>query len=447
MGAAGETAAPAMTTKSPKASSAPAAPAATTAAAATTTAASGTPVQDPQTGAPGYNEWLAAFQAYYQAGAQPPAGGFAHPYMWGGQPMMPPPYGGPHPSYGAMYPPGGMYGHPMYGQYGAAAPEAMAGGEQADGKTEVKGEGGKPTPLKRSKGSKGSLQLMKGSESGGKGNGVSQSSNGDDGENDGENDGETGSDRSTDGSREENAQNLLGNKRSFEQMAMEAVGAAPYMPPPGAVVAAPPPVGPPGSGGSLDMSLDYWSAGSVPQPKGGKRASGSPSTSAPPAELWLTDEREVKRQRRKQSNRESARRSRLRKQAECEELGTRVDTLTVENMALRTELSRVTEECKRLQAENSNLVQKIRSTSASELTPASDGAAASGAPVDSEVAVSNKEMEGSQGNANGNVKAKEEKPAGALLPLFRLLSNMSVITTRCCLRCMFLGILLHGYEI
>lgn len=367
-------------------------------------------MQDPQAGAPGYNEWLAAFQAYYQAGAQPPAGGFPHPYMWGGQPMMPPPYGGPHPSYGAMYPPGGMYGHPMYGQYGAVAPEAMTGGEQADGKTEVKAEGAKQTPLKRSKGSKGSLQLLKVGESGGKGNGVSQSSNGEENENDGE----TGSDGSTDGSGEGNAQNLLGGKRSFEQMAIEAVGATPYMAPPGAVIGAPPPVGPPGSGGSLDMSLDYWSAGSVPQPKGGKRASGSPSTSAPPAELWLTDEREVKRQRRKQSNRESARRSRLRKQAECEELGTRVDTLTVENMALRTELSRVTEECKRLQDENRNLVQKIHSTPATEVGApvAAEESPAGAAAAESEVVVSNKEIEESQGNANGNVKAKVDKAAG-----------------------------------
>lgn len=412
MGASGETAAtpPATTKASPKTSSAPATPAgaaaAVASAAATTTTTSPTPVQDPQAGAAGYSEWLAAFQAYYQAGAQPPAGGFPHPYMWGGQPIMPPPYGGPHPSYGAMYPPGGMYGHPMYGQYGAPASEAMTGVEQADGKgAEAKaGEGAKQIPLKRSKGSKGSLQLLKVGESGGKGNGVSQSSNGDDNENEGE----TGSDGSTDNSREENAQNLLGGKRSFGEMAIEA-GAAPYMPPPGAVLGPPPPVGPPGSGGSLDMSLDYWSAGSVPQPKGGKRASGSPSTSAPPAELWLTDEREVKRQRRKQSNRESARRSRLRKQAECEELGTRVDTLTVENMQLRTELSRVTEECKRLQAENSTLVQKIRSTPPPEMAAPVAPAAA---PGENDVVVSGKETEEAQGNANGIVKVKEDKPAG-----------------------------------
>lgn len=409
MGASGETATPPATSKAPKTtSSAPAtAPAA---AVTTTTTTSPTPVQDPQAGAAGYSEWLAAFQAYYQAGAQPPAGGFPHPYMWGGQPMMPPPYGGPHPSYGAMYPPGGMYAHPMYGQYGAPASEAMTGVEQADGKAVEAKEGAKQTPLKRSKGSKGSLQLLKVGESGGKGNGVSQSSNGDDNENDGE----TGSDGSTDNSREENAQNLLGGKRSFGEMAIEA-GAAPYMPPPGTVPGPPPPVGPPGSGGSLDMSLDYWSAGSVPQPKGGKRASGSPSTSAPPAELWLTDEREVKRQRRKQSNRESARRSRLRKQAECEELGTRVDTLTVENMALRTELNRVTEECKRLQAENSNLVQKIRSTPPLEMAApaaADSVAAAPAAPVESDVVVSGEETDEAQGNANGNVKVKEDKPAG-----------------------------------
>ena len=53
------------------------------------------------------------------------------------------------------------------------------------------------------------------------------------------------------------------------------------------------------------------------------------------------DERELKRQRRKQSNRESARRSRLRKQAECEELGGRVDALSTENITLRAELDRL----------------------------------------------------------------------------------------------------------
>jgi plant G-box-binding factor len=41
------------------------------------------------------------------------------------------------------------------------------------------------------------------------------------------------------------------------------------------------------------------------------------------------DEREAKRLRRKQSNRESARRSRMKKQAECENLGDTVKILSV----------------------------------------------------------------------------------------------------------------------
>lgn len=49
------------------------------------------------------------------------------------------------------------------------------------------------------------------------------------------------------------------------------------------------------------------------------------------------DDRETKRMRRKQSNRESARRSRLRKQAECEQLGKTVEVLQAENSRLREE--------------------------------------------------------------------------------------------------------------
>ena len=52
----------------------------------------------------------------------------------------------------------------------------------------------------------------------------------------------------------------------------------------------------------------------------------------------MQDEREVKRQRRKQSNRESARRSRLRKQAECEGLSTKVTDLETENARLKEEV-------------------------------------------------------------------------------------------------------------
>ena len=52
--------------------------------------------------------------------------------------------------------------------------------------------------------------------------------------------------------------------------------------------------------------------------------------------MWLQDERENKKLRRKQSNRESARRSRLRKQAECEALSSSVTDLQQENLQLKT---------------------------------------------------------------------------------------------------------------
>ncbi|KAK3250466.1 G-box binding protein MFMR [Cymbomonas tetramitiformis] len=57
----------------------------------------------------------------------------------------------------------------------------------------------------------------------------------------------------------------------------------------------------------------------------------------------LIDEREAKRQRRKQSNRESARRSRLRKQSECEDLANRVNSLTMENKQLRIDCGKALE--------------------------------------------------------------------------------------------------------
>jgi len=56
------------------------------------------------------------------------------------------------------------------------------------------------------------------------------------------------------------------------------------------------------------------------------------------------DDRELKRQRRKQSNRESARRSRLRKQAETEELGGVLVTLQTDNAKLREAVQKLEEE-------------------------------------------------------------------------------------------------------
>ncbi|KAL7203258.1 hypothetical protein ACSBR2_016537 [Camellia fascicularis] len=90
---------------------------------------------------------------------------------------------------------------------------------------------------------------------------------------------------------------------------------------------------------------------SVPQP-----------SAAIPNEAWLQNERELKRERRKQSNRESARRSRLRKQAEAGELAIRVDSLTAENMTLKSEINRLTENSEKLKLENTALMAKLKIT-------------------------------------------------------------------------------------
>eukprot|EP00250_Pteridium_aquilinum_P003826 c14102_g1_i2 orf=624-1709(+) len=301
------------------------------------------------TSAMSYPEWAAAFQAYYGSGMSPlPPPGYypstmgsgqqPHPYMWGAQPLMPP-YGTP-PPYAALYPHGGMYGHPPM------TPVSTSVGTDAEGKSDEKTK----KSSKKSKGSLGSLGMLTGKTSDmGKANAASMngvlSHSGD-----------SGSEGSTDGSEGmsgDGSQEL--HKNNFDQATSEApnshmvVGAGPVT--------------------NLNIGMDYWSGGTpglLAGNRGGKRGAMAgnttaliPSANPVPGELWLQDERELKRQRRKQSNRESARRSRLRKQAECEELATKVQALTSENNSLREELHRMTEECKKLSADNSSLRDQL----------------------------------------------------------------------------------------
>ncbi|KAG8055984.1 hypothetical protein GUJ93_ZPchr0001g32634 [Zizania palustris] len=79
----------------------------------------------------------------------------------------------------------------------------------------------------------------------------------------------------------------------------------------------------------------------------------------PVTELPTKDDRESRRERRKQSNRASARRSRLRKQAEAEELARKVELLSAENTSLRREISRLAECSKKLRLENSALMETL----------------------------------------------------------------------------------------
>ncbi|KAF9611487.1 hypothetical protein IFM89_032457 [Coptis chinensis] len=83
---------------------------------------------------------------------------------------------------------------------------------------------------------------------------------------------------------------------------------------------------------------------------------------------WILDEHELKRQRRMQSNRESARRSRLKKQAEGEDLQTKVKKLNNENNTLKTELLRLAEECQNIEMENSSIMVDLKELYGEELT-------------------------------------------------------------------------------
>jgi len=74
-------------------------------------------------------------------------------------------------------------------------------------------------------------------------------------------------------------------------------------------------------------------------------------------------EREQKAMRRKQANRESARRSKIRKKTESESLGKRAETLDEEHVSLQTEMERYSAELEKLKSENEALREKVLSPS------------------------------------------------------------------------------------
>ncbi|XP_058768151.1 bZIP transcription factor 16-like isoform X4 [Vicia villosa] len=319
------------------------------------------------TGTPAVNPEWANYQAYSPI---PPPGYMAsspqaHPYMWGVQHIMPP-YGTPPHPYVAMYPHGGLYAHPSmppgsypFSPYAMPSPNGMVdasgntpGSSEADGKPhEVK----EKLPIKRSKGSMGSLNMVTGKNNelgktpGASANGIHSKS------------GESASEGTSEGS-DENSHNdsqLKSGERqdSFEDEPSQN-GSSAHAPQNGVLntphtvvnqtmsvvpmSVAGPLAAVPGPTTNLNIGMDFW---------------GTPASSTVPA-MHGKDERELKRQRRKQSNRESARRSRLRKQAECDELAQRADVLSEENASLRAELSRIKSEHAKALAENAALKAK-----------------------------------------------------------------------------------------
>ncbi|XP_073303213.1 bZIP transcription factor 16-like [Primulina huaijiensis] len=345
---------------------------------------------------PAVQGMVAADWSGFQAYSPMPPPGFlasspqAHPHMWGVQQFIPP-YGTPPHPYVAMYPHGGIYAHPTMapGSYpfspftmpssnGVAEASANSPSNmEVDGKSS---EGKEKLPIKRSKGSLGSLNMITGKNnepgkmSGASANGSHSksaesasegSSEGSDADSENElpeksGDQQDSAELSQSSNAAHNSQN--GGMAVPHPMVNQTMAVMP-MPASGAVG------GIPGPTTNLNIGMDYWGAaptsamppmrGKVPGSSvvGGMVSSGSRDNAQ--AQPWIQDERELKRQRRKQSNRESARRSRLRKQAECDELAQRAEAMREENASLRTELARIRNEYEQLLAQNASLEERL----------------------------------------------------------------------------------------
>ncbi|XP_074575457.1 common plant regulatory factor 1-like isoform X2 [Curcuma longa] len=311
-----------------------------------------------------YADWT-AMQAYYGPGMMPPyfstsvVPGYApHPYMWAPRPLVPP-FGSP---YAAMYS-NGAYPHPSMplgsqAQHPAAtemgtplsieAPDISSGSKDKGLVTKLNATGGNRNS-NNAAGAHGNELSRSGYNS------ADGSSNGSDGSN------STGgySDQRKVGSEDRPSS----DERKIDSNINPANGG--------------------GKCSSLKVSLgvsatptdiarnrvrNKTSPGPAQASIMKNTGNPVPSTTIPmmpgstgvPSELWMQDDRALKREKRKQSNRESARRSRLRKQAENEGLAKKVDTLVAENTNLRSEISRLISSSDALRAENSALLEKLK---------------------------------------------------------------------------------------
>ncbi|XP_022717238.1 bZIP transcription factor 16-like isoform X2 [Durio zibethinus] len=353
--------------------------------------ASASTMQEPTSTTNSGADW-SGFQAYSPI---PPHGFLASnpqapPYMWGVQHIMPP-YGTPPHPYVAMYPHGGIYAHPSIppGSY-PFSPFAMPppnGIVEASGNTPGSMEtDGKPSdvkeklPIKRSKGSLGSLNMITGKNnnlgktSGASANGVYSKSAESEGTSEGsdansQNDSQVKSGGRQDSGEGETSQNgssahgpQNGGPNAPHTMVNSTMPIVPISTA-GAATAVPGPTT------NLHIGMDYWGTpasstipampGKVPSTPVAAGIVTPASRDSVQSQIWLQDERELKRQRRKQSNRESARRSRMRKQAECDELAQRAEALKEENANLRSEVSRIKSEYEQLLAENNSLKERV----------------------------------------------------------------------------------------
>ncbi|CAL5400910.1 unnamed protein product [Camellia sinensis] len=304
-----------------------------------------------------YPDW-AAMQAYYGARvAVPPyfnsavASGHApHPYMWGPPQHMMPPYG---PPYAAIYAHGGVYAHP--GVTLAAIPN-HGNTYQVIQEIQIKGL------VKKLKEFDGLAMSI------GNGNGRHEETEG-------------SSDRSNGntGGRGSN-----GRKRSREEI--PSIGEDGKT----KTQSSPVPVG------EINGALDKVMGVIVPSPSVAGNMVGtitalelgnSPNANASPNGALLQEDTKRSKngpegfvlvpvicalnwncimlaqrngKRRKQSNRESARRSRLRKQLRLKNLQQELNPLSLENMSLKSEINQLTENSKKLKLETAMLMEKLK---------------------------------------------------------------------------------------
>ncbi|KAL3369071.1 hypothetical protein AABB24_009731 [Solanum stoloniferum] len=316
-----------------------------------------------------YPDW-AAMQAYYgHRVAVPPyvnsavAPGHApHPYMWGPPPPMMPPYGTP---YAGVYAHGGVYPHPgvpivshpqAHGMTSSPAVSQTMNTASLSMDASAKSSGNSDQGLtSQSKGFNGlgmSIGNFSVDNGDGTDHGPSQS-----GQTEGSSDGsnihtaEVGEHRKK-RSREATPNNS-GDRKSQRlcspQRTKEVNGASEK----GIGVAVNP--------GNIAEKLAGTTFSPIMTTTSLVKSSPTSRISpAVPGEVWLQNERELKREKRKQSNRESARRSRLRKQAEAEELAVQVQSLTSENLALRLEINKFTENSEKLKVENAALMERLK---------------------------------------------------------------------------------------
>ncbi|KAI3681838.1 hypothetical protein L6452_36643 [Arctium lappa] len=322
------------------------------------------PPEHQQTGVHAFPDW-AAMQAYYGPRmAMPPyfnspvASGHAPPpYMWGPpQHMMPP--------YAAMYPHGGVYPHP--GVPLAGSPMSIDSPAKSSGNSDR-------GLLKKLKGFDGlAMSIGNGngdSAGGGNDNGISQS-----GETEGSSEGSDGN--TTEGGRNSGKRSREGSPNapeigkteplSGQFFPTEANGASKKVT--GLTVTVPKVSGKIGTALSANLASESELKNSPTTAV--KMASAT--VAMVPGESLLQNERELKRERRKQSNRESARRSRLRKQAEAEELAIKVESLTNENLTLKSEINRLTDNSEKLKLQNAKLIEKLKNAQQDTEDPRSD---------------------------------------------------------------------------